>query len=591
MEPEGAQRDVDRPVGSANLSGRRGVEPSQGAASRVGHLLAGRFRLIVALLVVAYLITQLVYVARLPLCEDEFAYASILHRLPGRVPYRDFSPYRTVLGYYVYLAPMKLPFGPFGRIIATKAMIAFVNAAFLAAAAFALARRFRKEAVCLGLVLLVVMSTFLERSSVLRVDMLASWIGLASFLLLLERRAVWAGALAALAFFVCPKAAYFIVATDAALVASFLAARRDRGRAWDILRYNVAAFAALLVYVGFWSIFSSPWTVISATFFKKAAQLGSERYDPYAVSWHFWIQSVTRNPFFYGIGLAGLIELFRRLCSGTKDRGVWIHAVYAAVVLLLGVAHRFPWTYVFVMFIPTVWVLAVAFFDARLSRRSAPALGVPRAVLILYVAAGVVLPLTRLRVTLTRDAGFQKDTVRFATALLEPDEQYFAGVAVLYHRDQPVLGWLDPVVYARLNDGTEEEIDGLIDAMEEARLKLYIHTNRFSRLPTKLKVYLRNHYAHLWGNVYIYGPAARGGEEEFRVKFGGQYEVVWAPGGAASIDGKELAEKDRLVLAPGVHRKSRDSVFQLRFLPPGFEDVADPRYREPWALFVRVFRY
>jgi hypothetical protein len=63
---------------------------------------------------------ELVYVARLPLCEDEFSYAWTLHRLPGRVPYRDFSPYRTVLGYYVYVAPMKLPFGPFGRIIATK---------------------------------------------------------------------------------------------------------------------------------------------------------------------------------------------------------------------------------------------------------------------------------------------------------------------------------------------------------------------------------------------------------------------------------------------------------------------------------------
>jgi hypothetical protein len=579
LGPEGTRRDVES------------VEPSQGAAWRVERLLARRFRPIVALLIVAYLVTQLVYVARLPLCEDEFSYAATLHRLPGRVPYRDFTPYRTMLGYYVWLAPMKLPLGPFGRVIATKAMIAVVNAACLATAALALARRFGKEAVCLGLALLVVMSTFLERSSVLRVDMLASWIGLASFLILLEGRAAWAGALSALAFFVCPKAAYFIVATDAALAASFLAARRDRERAWDILRYNAAAFAVLLVYVGFWSTFSSPSTVIHATFSRKAAQLISERYDPYAVSWHFWVQTVTRNPFFYGIGLAGLFELFRRLRSGTKDRGVWIHAVYATVVLLVGVAHRFPWTYVFVMFIPTVWVLAMAFFDARLSRPSAPALGVPRAVLILYVAAGVVLPLTRLRVTLTRDAGFQKDTVRFASTLLEPDEQYFAGVAVLYERDQPALEWLDPVVYARLDNGAEEEIDGLIDAMEEARLKLYIHTNRFSRLPGKLKAYLRNHYAHLWGNVYVYGPAVRGGEEEFRVKFGGEYEVVWAPGGTASIDGKELAEKDRLALAPGVHRKSRDSVFQLRLLPPGYEEIADPRYREPWALFVSVFRY
>jgi hypothetical protein len=176
-------------------------------------------------------------------------------------------------------------------------------------------------------------------------------------------------------------------------------------------------------------------------------------------------------------------------------------------------------------------------------------------------------------------------------ASLRGCERLLAGVPVLYHRDQPVLEWLDPVVYAGLDDVAEEEIDGLVDAMEEARLKLYIHTNRFSGLPVKLKACLRNHYAHLWGNVHIYGPAARRGEEEFRVKFGGRYEVVWAPGGAASIDGKEFAEKDRMTLAPGVHRKSRDSVFQLRPLPPGFEDLADPRYREPWALFVSVFRY
>ena len=101
------------------------------------------------------------------------------------------------------------------------------------------------------------MSTFLERSSVLRVDMLTAWIGLFSLLFLLDRRFVISGALAGLSFLVSQKGLYFNLAAAAALLGQWLLVQRNRQAFLDGIAFACASAATIGGYLVAWAQFSS----------------------------------------------------------------------------------------------------------------------------------------------------------------------------------------------------------------------------------------------------------------------------------------------------------------------------------------------
>ena len=61
------------------------------------------FRPLLGLLVLFYLLLEGRYAWRLPLVADEFQGFYSVARLRGALPYVDFVPYKTVLGYYIQL--------------------------------------------------------------------------------------------------------------------------------------------------------------------------------------------------------------------------------------------------------------------------------------------------------------------------------------------------------------------------------------------------------------------------------------------------------------------------------------------------------
>ena len=96
----------------------------------------------------------------------------------------------------------------------SKFWLALINAAAIFASTLALTSIFSPPAALVGQLLLISVTTFLERSSEIRVDMLTAWFGLASFLLLLKRRWSIAGLLAGASFLVSQKGIYYMVAAQ-----------------------------------------------------------------------------------------------------------------------------------------------------------------------------------------------------------------------------------------------------------------------------------------------------------------------------------------------------------------------------------------
>src|SRR5688572_22027074 len=86
----------------------------------VERFLTERFRSVVVIVATLYAVLTTTYVATLPLVMDEFQGAFAVQQVAAYVPYRDFQPYKTVLGYYLELIPFSLADDVWSRLMVVK---------------------------------------------------------------------------------------------------------------------------------------------------------------------------------------------------------------------------------------------------------------------------------------------------------------------------------------------------------------------------------------------------------------------------------------------------------------------------------------
>jgi hypothetical protein len=569
----------------------RGATRHLDAPSVPESLMSRHFALFVLLTCLAYLALEAMYVTRLPLVMDEFQGASSVAQFGDGMPYRDFRPYKTVVGYYVQLPALLLGAYPWFNLLSVKFEMAILSAIAMAFAAFSLAKHFRKEAICFALVVLAVMSTFVERSAELRVDMLTSWAGLGSLLLLLDRRGFSAGALAGLSFLISQKGIYYILAGEVAILALWLLKDRVRETGWRVAAFAVAATVVLVSYVLVWSLFSSVSSVLTAMFVAPRVVAFENLYE---IRQLFWTQTILRNPLFYAVGLFGLIHMVRLVRSGVKAHRATLLAWYGLTLFALGLWHRQPWPYFFLLLIPTVFVLIVAFFDSGLGAwRGQRRLGMTAPMMAVYLTLGVAYPLTRVPVNFARSNAFQREMVELSNGVLQSGDTYLAGVNLLPEHKQPVgsLSWLDEPTRLRLQRASARELAAIVDSLERAPLKLVVDNYRLKELPPRLRAFVDANYSTLWGNILIYAPWAADLDGQLTLKFSGDY-LVDAPGGLrVSIDGKTVTPAGRVWLERGLHRYESDGVFRLKLQPEGWQKRARAETQAPRNFFPNVYTY
>jgi hypothetical protein len=535
---------------------------------RVEAHLEARFGAIVAIVCLFYLVIEAVYAVRLPFAMDEFQGAWTLHHFQEGLPYRDFRPYKTVLGYYVQLPALSLAPSVWGGLVWVRIWMALLNAAVLAGVALRLGRLYRPSAVALALGLLVTMSTLLERSAVVRVDMMTSLCGLLSLVFLLEGRLVRAGAVAGASFLVSQKGIYFLLAANLALASEAVLLRPPRETGRRLLAFNLPALALLGAYVAVWSSVASFDAVWSATVTARS------------------------NPYFYGVAVLALGVLWARRSgdpAGDRDR---ILGVYGAGLLGLCLWHKQPWPYFFVLLIPTLFVLAIAFFEAEVEREGSNGRSLGAFFLSVYLVAGLVFPLSRLAKTLPRDSGFQRATVEGVESLVGDGETYLAGVNLVHTRRQPLaeLAWLDARRLGWLGSLDDKGMHALLGRLAEAPPKVVVDNYRVRSLPAPILGWLTAHYEPLEGNLRIYSPVVPEAAERFPVRFEGTYLVQAEAGSEVVIDGRRLSSGERVHLSAGIHSNGSRAAARLRYLT-GSEANGDGRYRESRPLFPDVYGY
>lgn len=532
------------------------------------------FTPLVAVLSLAYLGIQLLYVQRIPLSMDELQGAYTVQELERRVPYAQFAPYKTVLGYYLQLPLLRLSDDTWQRLLWVKRGMAILNTGALFLVARSLGRQFSRDAVLLSFVALLSMSTFLERSSELRVDGMTAMAGLLSFAWLLERRFVAAGIAAGVSFLVSQKGAYYCAAGFVALASYFWALDRHRPALGALTRFGLSAALVFGAYLALWSAAASPLAVAAATV-GAAARTAIE--DPYATLWKYWRQTIERGPYFYAAAMLGIGLAFGAALRSGRYRD-WVTWTFAGSVVALCLWHRQPWPYFFVLLIPFLWIPLAFFFEA-LPRRGV-------LFWLLYLGVGLAYPLARVPEVLAFDQTHQRHAVALAERLLDPDERYLAGVnAILTRQQAPAeLTWLDKAGIARLKGAKGRQ------ALEDLRAeppKLVLWNYRLAALPFAIRRHLLTNYERLSGVVRIYAPYVE--QRRFRIAYDGKYRLV--AGTPIVIDDHKVLPNETVRLRHGPHRANR-AAFRLVWAPPRarFGKPLEAPYAER-ELFEAVYAY
>lgn len=526
--------------------------------------LTRRFYVVVALIAAGYCALQFVYIAHLPLVMDEFDGAYEAFRLRHVLPYRDFTPYKTVLGYYLQTLGTFTASSVWARVIAMKAETAILNAAMLFSAAIALARTVSRSAVGASLALVAVCSTFLERSSDLRVDMLTGWVGLWSLLALLRRRPGWAGFLAGLSFLVSQKGAFYILAGAIALGIEWLVEKRNREGFKVVVIYTATCTAIITAYIVGWGAATTFRAVLSATFVGGVNAAAVNIYDIRAL---FWKQVLSRDFAYFVVALAALWRAARR------DVLVF---TYVSMVLVQALIYSQPWPYFFVLLFPSLFVLIAIFLDQARWRPHAAAL---------VIAFALVYPFRRIPVVLHRHNDYQRYNVDLAAGLLGAGDKYLAGIEMVHDHEQrpPALRHLGASVVEDLKRQPTAVLEKITSDLDRNPPKLLIGNYRVYALRGPIRFYLRTHYDRVSGSVLLYAPFVSAGEA--RIAFGGTYRAS----GAVSVDGVPRAASEPFFLQPGIHRF--DKTVRLRLFPAGLETLIDPRYSGEQDLFPAVYTY
>lgn len=426
---------------------------------------------------------------------DEFWFAHRIYQYKEGLPYRDFAPYKTILGYYLLLPIMLLSDGIMQTLLALKDYLAVLNALIIFGASVWLSRFFSRAGILASVALLFASDIALSYSTNIRVDLLGYWFGLFSLLCLLEKRYISAGLLIGLGFITTQKVAWYLLASNGALALYYLFLDRHTNTILRIVQFNFFAFLIIAIYLVIWSTVTSTQLVIGSVFREAEAMYHLNWYDH--ARYLFWSLTLIQNAVLFLLWPFTAISLFITYPTDTRYKERFLITTYALIILLCLIPYKQVFPYYMQVTLPVFLVLYAAFFSwlfgllttqAPLQLRAAsPILSVfifcYLALLILTITSfqlpsiylllgilpcslffliqikqaftlihlylisltlffiGALYPLAIMSIKMPHlNSAYQKANMQAINTLLQDGSEYVAGIELIYNKDQHVPG-------------------------------------------------------------------------------------------------------------------------------------------------------
>lgn len=329
--------------------------------SKLPRLFRDPYAIAPIFLCLAYVIFEMVYHAYAKLSVDDFWFAHAAFRFKHYLPYRDFAPYKTVLGYYFLVIPTFFSPTGFQTLLLIKNMLAILNATVLIVASFWLQRFFSSRSVLISLAILISAESVLSYSTNIRVDLIAYWFCLFALLCLLDKKFLIAGLLIGLGFTTSQKAIWYLAAGNCALIVNFLLLSRSKRDLLSILTFNIGAYGIIGIYLLFWSMIAGTHTVWTSVFGEAAAMYHLDWY--HSARLLFWSLVVQFNPLLFLLAPLTLITLFVTHPADTHHRERLFAICFAATILFCLIPYQQVFPYYMQVTYPVFLILYAAFFD------------------------------------------------------------------------------------------------------------------------------------------------------------------------------------------------------------------------------------
>ena len=557
---------------------------------------------LIVVICISYLVIQGFYITYAKFSMDDLWLAYHTFQYKTGLPYRDFAPYKSVLGYYICLPPMILFHGVLNPLLYTKAWLVLINSFFLAGTSLWMKKFFSQKAVLTSLVLIITMPIFLIISSEIRVDLLAYWLCLISVLFLFEKKYFLAGLCIGIGFLISQKAIWYFIATNCGLAGYWIITERTWKMIKNIVSFNIGTLLTLLLYILFWSYYSSLIIVLKSLFY--------EPYFIYSVDWYasqrweLWNFIYESSP---GLILLCPLAIIGLTYLPVKNKIFII--IYTAVIFFFLISCRQPFVYLPLVAVPALFVLFSSFFSALysflyISTQTAPAMRP----IYFWAVFGIVLsfataPMTVFIRSLPQYSGrYQKSMIHLVANLLDKGGVYIAGVPLLLDIEQPVPGLkhlIGPSIdfmhqpskklYTILSLSSlyfsPATVPEVIESIKSAPIKLYVDNDRFHQLPNELFTYLDTQYQHFWGSIYLYAPRILAGHQTINIKFPGRYKVKG--NSVIYIDNKKMKPNAIIHLSNRDYISEASSTYRLTLIPNNVKHLLEPQYKNnQWQIML-----
>lgn len=440
-----------------------------------------------------YLLFEYFFIPYAALVADEFVFVRHIYEYTFHLPYRDFSPYKATLGYYLLSLPLFFSHTLLTPLFYIKEEIALINAVCIAFSGYYASLFFNKKAVLLTLLAILSNQLFLIYASDLRVDMLTSWICLFAAINILQQRFYLAGTLLGIAFLISQKALWYFFAMNGGMFICYLCFFSSIYSMRSILFFNAATILTLGVYIVCWSLVSNFSTVFYSLFYEAYIQSGINWYLPiYFICWQIVL---THGPVLFLLWPLTFMGLFNPSYSNIMTQRRLFIVSFAFIALLLFIVYRQPFPYNFVFMIPAFFLLYADFFSWLFEKNTLfnkNSLSLPIIFLIffyifiifsciiifslpkinyfislfpitiyaffyaknktfssisfyifisIFLLTGIFYPLYEsLRASKILNGKYQQTMITLVNNLLEKDGDYVSGIPFLYKKDQPIDG-------------------------------------------------------------------------------------------------------------------------------------------------------
>lgn len=491
-----------------------------------------------------------------------------------------------------------------GRLLAVLTVAATLGVLF----AISRALGFSRVAAVVSLLLLLSVSTYMERSFRLRSETpailfaaLSVWVLVAADGLPRIGRAMAAGVLTGCAFLCTQKAVYFNVALGLGLVTAVWlhagvlpALRQGVGL---VAGWGLALLGYALLFGGadalgvLWHLAVGPADLA----LKGGAYYeGMERYI---------VQTLSRNGLAYAVFVAGLVLVL----TGLRHRApaVVLAAVFTATLTGFVFAHNQPWPYVFAMALPFLALWAPVVWTRCVDRGADTAAGPTthrghpppavrahpagsaslstglvrrhrRTLALLVVGTIVGAGFVRSVAYLEHDNRHQIDRIRTAETILGPTGTYFDGIGMLPTHVQTPRRWLDVRAIARIRAGQ----DDLVEALAATPPDLIIETSRTDRLPEAFASWVAARYVAVAPGLLVPGTILRPESAATLTVVAPGWFTLEDPTHRLMVDGSPV--RLPVKLAPGTHTlRIVGANAPTRLLPRGVTVPARQTQRAP----------